>query len=189
MLAASNVSPDLIWAVTKKNSSFLVKRNGHQLSCEPGNLASLNSFKYSGLANPKTVDVRQSGKGAVLVVKTAKNAKSPAKSTQVVALNKNDLKRSYNTVSALVEKNFYRRDLAKTALARVAKLAQASTRASLIKQKKFKVVHGRKSAKRHEFTFNSEEAKKKKVDFAADAAAFGASDAAMDDEPPALTAD
>ena len=56
-------SDGLVWLCVKDNNSFLrknkgarTKRNGAiTLSAEPGNLASLNTFKYSGLANSKVI--------------------------------------------------------------------------------------------------------------------------------------
>jgi large subunit ribosomal protein L28e len=53
----------LIWLLVKDNNSFLHKRartsraGGVQFSSEPGNLLSVNSFKYSGLANSKAIDI------------------------------------------------------------------------------------------------------------------------------------
>ena len=55
------VTESEIWECVKKNNSFLVKRsqgsNKAQFSAEPGNLYNLNTFKYSGLANAKTIDI------------------------------------------------------------------------------------------------------------------------------------
>ena len=57
------MSDAVIWSLIRKNNAFLHKR-GHtkragavQLSCEPGNVMSVSSFKYSGLANSKTADI------------------------------------------------------------------------------------------------------------------------------------
>jgi large subunit ribosomal protein L28e len=171
----NNISPDLVWMITKQRSAFLVKRNGVQFSSEPGNVANRNAFKYSGLANPKTVDVRPSGKGLALVLKT-KKAQKPSKSTHAVTLNKSDLRAASKTLSAVVDKSFYRRDLTAMALKRVAKLSQASVRANKIKDKKFKVVYGRKGPTRREFTFVDEAPK-------ASTAAATESDIAMTLEP------
>ncbi len=61
----------LVWQLVKNNNSFLHKvgrtnRSGAvQFSSEPGNLMSVNSFKYSGLANSKTIDISSSKKGGV----------------------------------------------------------------------------------------------------------------------------
>ena len=75
--------PDqLTWELTRRNTSFLRKKNGHtkrsgavQFSVEPGNLASLNQFKYSGLANSQVFDVASEDGKAVLVKKTKKSGK------------------------------------------------------------------------------------------------------------------
>ncbi|KAH1053301.1 hypothetical protein GYH30_022542 [Glycine max] len=56
-----------LMSILKKNNSFLVKEFGRgtqsvQFSKEPKNLYNLNTFKYSGLANKKTVTVQPTGK-------------------------------------------------------------------------------------------------------------------------------
>ena len=51
------MSADLQWLLVKNSNAFLVKRKGVQFSSEPGNLNNTNSFKFSGLANKKTVGV------------------------------------------------------------------------------------------------------------------------------------
>jgi large subunit ribosomal protein L28e len=43
------MSDALLWELTKKQNSFLVKRNGVQLSRDPLNVANVHSFKYSGV--------------------------------------------------------------------------------------------------------------------------------------------
>ena len=51
----------------RKSNSFIVKRtvDGPIFSTEPGNLRNLHSFKYSGLANTKTVDVTSTESGGL----------------------------------------------------------------------------------------------------------------------------
>lgn len=57
------MSETLIWHLIKDNNSFLIKRERSsrrgavQFSSEPGNLMNTNCFKYSGIANSKTVDI------------------------------------------------------------------------------------------------------------------------------------
>lgn len=53
-----SVSGDLVWMLVKDNTSFMVKRDGVQLTAEPGNVMNKNAYKYSGLANSKTVSLR-----------------------------------------------------------------------------------------------------------------------------------
>merc|ERR1712196_45193 len=64
-------SSDLLWALTKKNNAFLVKRNFIQLSSEPGNLMKKNSKNRSQpKRNLVTVDLK---KGFRQVTQTIKN--------------------------------------------------------------------------------------------------------------------
>jgi len=68
-----SISPDLTWLLVRNNSSFLVKRNGLQLTSEPGNLTNLNSYRYSGLAQARAVDIKPAKeKGIVLSLKSKK---------------------------------------------------------------------------------------------------------------------
>ena len=56
----------LVWELIKHNNSFLHKRErmsragAVQFSSEPGNLLSVNSFKYSGIANSKAIAITSS---------------------------------------------------------------------------------------------------------------------------------
>ena len=82
----------LIWQLVRKNNSFLVKRGGGprsgnasrsgaiQLSCEPGNIMGVNSFKYSGLAKTKAVGIEQTGTDLSMDMKAYKKANLPSKS-------------------------------------------------------------------------------------------------------------
>jgi large subunit ribosomal protein L28e len=79
----ANCSPDVVWSVVKDTSSYLLKRKlsrktgmgkrGAQLTLEPNNLTGINSFKYSGLANAKTVGIEPTEKGIVLTTKSRKS--------------------------------------------------------------------------------------------------------------------
>ena len=57
------MSESLIWHLIRDNNSFLVKRGNTrrdgsvQFSSEPGNLLNVNTFKYSGIANQRTIDL------------------------------------------------------------------------------------------------------------------------------------
>ena len=86
-MPTANVSSELIWGCVKDNSAFLVKRrqtgrttctgkNGAQLTSEPGNVTGINSFKFSGLANAKTVSIAPASAGGVtLTTKSRKSAR------------------------------------------------------------------------------------------------------------------
>ncbi|KAG0004555.1 hypothetical protein BGZ79_008904 [Entomortierella chlamydospora] len=114
------MSADLTWLLIKKNNSFLVKRSGVQFSSEAGNLLNKNSFKFSGLANNKTVDISAapSGRGVVVATKkTSVPAFKPSKGISKVTLTKG-VRKSARAVAGLA-RNGYRADLRKAALARV----------------------------------------------------------------------
>merc|ERR1712080_362240 len=112
-----SASSDLLWQITRKNSCFLVKRNGLEMSSEPGNLMNKNSFKYSGIANLETVDVQDNEKGITFSRKNKKNASKPSRN--VVS---QPLKKGMRAVSATIIKKTaganYRKDLKDVALAR-----------------------------------------------------------------------
>merc|ERR1712005_33264 len=116
----SMASSDLLWQITRNNSSFLVKRNGLELSSEPGNLMNKNSFKFSGIANLETVDVADNEKGITFSRKNKANTSKPARN--VVSM---DLKKDLRKVSKIINKTAganYRKDLSNAALARWCKV-------------------------------------------------------------------
>ncbi|KAG0285825.1 60S ribosomal protein L28, partial [Dissophora globulifera] len=79
-----------------------------------------NSFKYSGLANKKTVDVAAapSGRGVVVSTKvTSVPAYKPSKGLNKVTLSKG-VRKSARSVAGLTRSG-YRADLRQAALARV----------------------------------------------------------------------
>ncbi|KAG0221355.1 60S ribosomal protein L28, partial [Mortierella sp. GBA43] len=85
------MSADLTWLLIKNNNSFLVKRNGVQFSSEAGNLLNKNSFKFSGIANKKTIDISAAASGRGVVVSTKKSnvpAFKPSKTINKVTLSK-----------------------------------------------------------------------------------------------------
>ncbi|KAF9148978.1 hypothetical protein BG015_009239 [Linnemannia schmuckeri] len=103
------MSADLTWLLIKNNNSFLVKRSGVQFSSEAGNLLNKNSFKFSGIANKKTIDIAAAASGRGVVVSTPKTK---------VTLTKG-IRKSARSVAGLTRAG-YRADLRKAALARVA---------------------------------------------------------------------
>ncbi len=116
-------SNDLQWQLLRQNHSFLVKRDGVTLSGEPGNLTGKHSFKFSGLANSQTVDVN-AGKDGKIRLSTRKNGRAGQKSlaavnTAVLARNaRHHRSAGARAVEAATTRSFYRRDLAKFAVAR-----------------------------------------------------------------------
>ncbi len=57
------MSSALVWHLIRDNNSFMVKRGrtsrdgSVQFSTEPGNLLNVNTFKYSGIANDRTINI------------------------------------------------------------------------------------------------------------------------------------
>lgn len=132
------MSSELVWQIVRNNSSFLVKRNGVQLTSEPGNLTNVNSFKYSGLANNRTIDISATpdNKGVVVAIKSKVSgaARKPATGSNKITLNKRAANKSFRKVAKVITSNnnrkYYRRDLTVTALARWTKLHRAILRSS-----------------------------------------------------------
>ena len=121
----STVPGQLIWEVVKKNNSFLVKEFGRgtqsvQFSREPNNLYNLNTFKYSGLANQKTVTVQPAGKDQSVLLATTKTKKQ---NKPAALLHKSVMKKEFRRMAKAVQNqvadNYYRPDLKRAALARL----------------------------------------------------------------------
>lgn len=112
---------DLIWGLTRSNSSFMVKRNGIILSREPGNLMNKHSFKYSGLAPAKTISIQSGNKGIVVSTKTKQSLK-PAKSQNSSTIYK-PARSTAKAVKGIVKG--YRPDLVQAAIARAGRLLQS----------------------------------------------------------------
>ncbi|RXW16209.1 hypothetical protein EST38_g9648 [Candolleomyces aberdarensis] len=122
------MSSDLQWLLLRRNSSFIVKRvpEGPVFNKEPGNLLNLNSYKYSGLANAKTIDVSDSPSGITITTRKTKaspNAVAGAKAKSVVRPRSGG-RRGLGVASSLAKRG-YRPDLRKATLARVSALIAA----------------------------------------------------------------
>merc|ERR1712087_22936 len=139
VLCQMSVSPDLIWPIVRDPSCFVVKRRqsgrsrmgkaGARMTTEANNLTGINSFKYSGLANAKTVDLMPvSGGGVELVTKIRKNANVPAKQLHKVKLTR-DFRRIAKTIVKETTESYYRPDLNKAALAKWSLIYKSQKRA------------------------------------------------------------
>merc|ERR1712137_1154774 len=120
---AVTMSADLQWMLLKNNSSFLVKKNGTTFTSEPNNLMNLNTYKFSGLANKKTVGVAvKDGKIEVSLKKTKGDAaRRPASSFARSQLNShmsNKTCKAAESLTKLTSGQHYRSDLTKFAVAR-----------------------------------------------------------------------
>ncbi|KAG2202489.1 ribosomal protein L28e [Mucor mucedo] len=112
------MSADLVWAIIKNNNSFLVKRQNVQFSAEPANLKNVNSFKYSGLANYKTVTILPAARGVRVTLRKANKEQSPKKSANTVVIAKSGRKTSKSIANLIARGNKYRPDLRAAAVAR-----------------------------------------------------------------------
>lgn len=132
-----HVPDQLVWEVTRKNSSFLRKKNGHtkrsgkiSFSLEPCNLTSLHRFQYSGIANDKVFDVVcSSDNKAQLITKTASKCGSNPNKTFVTTNINKDFRRAEKVLLGQTSEVFYRQDLKNAALAKYTKVYQANRRA------------------------------------------------------------
>mmetsp|Transcript_5914 Transcript_5914/g.17468 ORF Transcript_5914/g.17468 Transcript_5914/m.17468 type:complete len:153 (-) Transcript_5914:33-491(-) len=144
------------WMLVRNSSCFLVKRNGVQFTTEPGNVMNLNTFKYSGLANDKTIDISADKFGKVSMgLKAPKRATKPATSVNVTPLNKTlkvgkvrgsvmNMRKVAKSITSQTAGKFYRGDLTAKAIARAAALDRAGkVQAGLAKKAKTK--KGRKA--------------------------------------------
>ncbi|TKY48235.1 60S ribosomal protein L28-2 [Spatholobus suberectus] len=113
----ATVAGQLIWEIVKKNNSFLVKEFGRgtqsvQFSREPNNLYNLNTFKYSGLANKKTVTIQAAGKDQSVLLATTKTKKQNKPNALLHrSLMKKEFRRMAKAVQNQVADNYYRPDL------------------------------------------------------------------------------
>ena len=127
------VSDQLIWGCVNNWTAAQRKQRGggHQrtsrFSAEKGNLKNVSSYKYSGFANSKALDISldDDNKKVTLAVKTKKNATKPSKQFASTPLNKG-FRRTVNTIETQGVTNFYRADLRSAALARWTALNRAA---------------------------------------------------------------
>ena len=111
-------APQLIWEVVKGHNAFVRKNLNHTtFSAEPGNLYNKHSYKHSGLANAKTVDIRAEGDALKVSKKRTKTAQQPAKAT-TASVSKKSGRRALKSVAKEVAG--YRADLKNAAVARAA---------------------------------------------------------------------
>ncbi|KAK3838035.1 MAG: ribosomal protein L28e [Linnemannia gamsii] len=128
------MSADLTWLLIKNNNSFLIKRSGVQFSKEAGNLLNLNTFKFSGIANKKTIDIAAAASGRGVVVSTPKTK---------VTLTKG-IRKSARSVAGLTRAG-YRADLRQAALARVAAVLATQKPVKVAAKKASKGVRANKN--------------------------------------------
>ncbi|XP_078148737.1 large ribosomal subunit protein eL28z-like [Carex rostrata] len=120
------VPGQLVWEIVRNNNCFLIKQFGRgnskvQFSKEPNNLYNIHSYKYSGLANPKTVAIKPAGSKDEMAIVTCltkgKKVNKPARSVRKTVMKKNLVKMA-KSVKCQVG-GTYRPDLTKATLARL----------------------------------------------------------------------
>ncbi|KAK9455789.1 ribosomal L28e/Mak16 [Dipodascopsis uninucleata] len=139
----SSISNDLIWEITRDQSSFIVKRKtqgGLQLSRDPFALTGKHSPKYTGIANEKAVGVAFENGSVVLLTKKIGSFATPNKSVIKTTFKPNKTNRAVYRAIAGTTKN-YRDDLRTDAIKRA-----SSYLASKKSKKTFaKTVRGKKA--------------------------------------------
>jgi len=132
-------SDQLVWELIKHNNSFLKKVNGRtkrsgsiHFSVEKGNLRSRSSYKHSGLAQSKTIDISCTPTDtALLSTKTASKSHNKIAASDI-PINKN-FKKVVKTIESHTVDNYYRADLKQDALAKYSKVYQANRIAKGVK--------------------------------------------------------
>ncbi|KAF6257719.1 component of cytosolic 80S ribosome and 60S large subunit [Scenedesmus sp. NREL 46B-D3] len=116
-------APQLIWEVVKGHNSFVRKNlHGTTFSAEAGNLYNKHSYKYSGLANAQTVDIRAEGDAVKVSKKRSKFVNQPAKNVASNISKKNG-RRVLKSVAKDVAG--YRPDLKAAAVARASAVVKS----------------------------------------------------------------
>ena len=124
----------------RNNSAFLIKRNGLQLTTEPFNLTSTNSFKASGLANEKAVDLSwaKDSKDKLKIqfsVKSASKKNQPKAASSKIFLSKG-FRRCANSVKKATGARSYRSDMEALALQRYTAMTRSLKRKTDVVGKK-----------------------------------------------------
>eukprot|EP00879_Flechtneria_rotunda_P012618 GHRR01013176.1.p1 GENE.GHRR01013176.1~~GHRR01013176.1.p1 ORF type:complete len:131 (-),score=51.76 GHRR01013176.1:50-442(-) len=117
-------APQLLWEVVKGHNSFVRKNlHGRVFSAEPGNLYNKHSYKYSGIANNKAVDVSFEGDALKVSKKRSKTANKPSQAVATAVFKTKNARRSLNSVAKEVAG--YRPDLKNAAVARASAVLKA----------------------------------------------------------------
>ncbi|KAF3235861.1 hypothetical protein TWF128_001699 [Orbilia oligospora] len=118
-------SSDLLWEITRNNSSFLVKRktgSGVRLSRDPLNLRNVHSRKHSGAVNNQAIGIVPSGKGGISLLTKKKG--TGATISQSYKPSKTSRK-AYVQIANSTTKKGYRADLREDAIARASALIRS----------------------------------------------------------------
>ncbi|KAF2160719.1 hypothetical protein M409DRAFT_70251 [Zasmidium cellare ATCC 36951] len=145
-----NLSNDLLWEVTRSNSSFLVKRKqagGVQFSRDPLNLTNKHSRKYEGYVNDQAIGIQPDSNTITLTTKLPSRTNKPAKSTQTSSFNASTPSRKlYKSVVNSTAKKGYRPDLRAEAVSRASAIRQTQRENKKDYEKKLRGAKARKAA-------------------------------------------
>ncbi len=124
----SNVSSELIWAITKKQNAFLVTRRssgGVAFSRDPLNVTGENTPVHSGLVNNKAIGVSTNANGSIQILKkVAKYNNKPAKNVAVSTFKQYKSQRKTTQAVGNATKK-YRTDLQEAAVIKASALLRA----------------------------------------------------------------
>jgi len=120
-------------------------REGPIFSKEPGNLRNLHSFKYSGLANEKTIQVTDTPAGIQIVTRKPGAGPHSVKSAYVTSYirQRSGGRRALGVTANVTTRKQYRVDLRPAVLARVSALTAAQKEPKPTRAKK---LRGKKAA-------------------------------------------
>jgi len=119
-------------------------REGYIFSKEPGNLKNIHSYKFSGLANAKTIHVTESLSGIQITTRKSGAAHGTVKKALSTAniRPRSGARRAIGIAAASSSKHGYRSDLRTAAIARVSALLAAQKEPRAAPPKK---LRGRKA--------------------------------------------
>ena len=121
------MSSDLVWLITRNNSSFLVKRNGVQFNSQPSNLLNKQSLKYNN-----SVAVNVVGEKILLQLPRKTEDGKVSKAKFSIPLKKVSPAKLDKVLTKV------RPDLTEKILARVVRLAQTQKAPKPVKEKKIR---------------------------------------------------
>ncbi|KAK4523268.1 hypothetical protein GAYE_PCTG50G1161 [Galdieria yellowstonensis] len=142
---------ELLWHLVKGHNAFQIRRKGVTLSTEKGNLKGVSTFKYSGLAQPKAVDIAPATE-TFGILYSKKRTKKDAARKPSREFHTDVVKKGFLGCAKVVSKDLanYRPDLKKLAIARISKIAKIQKMKRLGKKRKVKTGRYSRSKKLQE---------------------------------------
>ena len=124
----AQVSSNVVWDIVRRESSFLRKSKNIQLASEKLNVRNVNSYKYSGFAQPAVSVTTKASETAgynpkLQLVRSTKKGQQPAKSVSVTGLS-HGLKRASRNISKNTSSTYFRPDLKRDVCAKYSALAR-----------------------------------------------------------------